>query len=385
VELHSLHIELAMPQPHDQIFLIAGGDLQAIRQAGFLNNQRMITTGGERLGQVGIQAVALVRNLGRFSMHRLRRPYYVAAKYFTDNLVAEADAEDWQFAGEFTHDFFAEAGIIWRAGAGRNDNRVIVGGGNFGQADPVVAYDLQRMAQIGDRLIHIVSEGIIVIDKQNHDSVPSQYLKQYFGLVADFLIFGFRDRIGDNTGPGLDRHFVAGNAEGADRNAGVHIAAKIEVADCAGVGSAALRFQFVDDFHCSDFRRAADGAGGEAGFQRIDRRIIRVQFAADFRYDMHYMGKVLDLHHFGDLDCARQADPTDVVAAQIDQHGVFGAFLTVGEQFGRQPGVLGGVFAARAGAGDRAGEHFAVLQLDQHFRRGPDQLALTEIDIEHIR
>ena len=97
------------------------------------------------------------------------------------------------------------------------------------------------------------------------------------------------------------------------------------------------------------------------------------------------MGKVFDFHHFGDLDGARQADPTDVVAAQIDQHGVFGAFLAVGEQFGRQPGVLGGVFATRAGAGDRTGEHFAVLQLDQHFRRGPDQLALTEVDIEHVR
>lgn len=72
------------------------------------------------------------------------------------------------------------------------------------------------MAQIGDRLIHIVSEGIIVIDKQNHDLAPSQNLKQDFGLVADFLIFGFRNRISDNAGPGLDRHFVASNAEGAD-------------------------------------------------------------------------------------------------------------------------------------------------------------------------
>ena len=110
-------------------------------------------------------------------MHRLRRPHNVATKHFADDLVAEADAEDRQFAGEFTHDLFAEAGIIGRAWSGRNDNRVIVSDGNIGQADSVVTYDLQRMAQIGDRLIHIVSEGIIVIDKQNHELVPSQHLK----------------------------------------------------------------------------------------------------------------------------------------------------------------------------------------------------------------
>ena len=40
------------------------------------------------------------------------------------------------------------------------------------------------------------------------------------------------------------------------------------------------------------------------------------------------------------LDGAGPADPAQVVAAQVDQHHVLGAFLRVGEQLGGERGVL---------------------------------------------
>ena len=99
---------------------------------------------------------------------------------------------------------------------------------------------------------------------------------------------------------------------------------------------------------------------------------------------MHDVREVFDFHQFGDVDGSRQADPADVVAAEIDQHGVFGAFLPVRKQLRRESGVLFPGLAARTGAGNRTGEDLPVLQFDQHFRRSAHQLAGAEIHEKHI-
>ena len=99
---------------------------------------------------------------------------------------------------------------------------------------------------------------------------------------------------------------------------------------------------------------------------------------------MHDVREVLDFHQFGDGDSSRQADPADVIAAEIDQHGVFGAFLLVREQLRCESGIFLPGFASRPGSGNRTGENLAVLQLDQHFRRGAHQLAGAEIHEKHV-
>ena len=83
---------------------------------------------------------------------------------------------------------------------------------------------------------------------------------------------------------------------------------------------------------------------------------------------MHDMGVVFDFHHLGDIHRAWQADPPDVVAAEIHQHGVFGAFFFVGQEFRRQTGVICWVLASGACARYGAGEYLTVLQFDEHFR-----------------
>jgi hypothetical protein len=56
---------------------------------------------------------------------------------------------------------------------------------------------------------------------------------------------------------------------GADGDAGVHVAVVADVAHGAGIGAAALAFQFLDDLHGPDLGRAADGAGREGGAQQV--------------------------------------------------------------------------------------------------------------------
>jgi len=146
MKLDSLHIELPMLHAHDQAFVIGRRDFQTIRQGGAIDDQGMVASCCKGLGEVGVQARSLMVDSGDFSVHRLRRAAYFGAKGFADDLMAEADSKDGQLSGEVYDDFLADPGVVGRAGAGRDNNGVIVSGRNFIQGDLVVAHDLQRMA-----------------------------------------------------------------------------------------------------------------------------------------------------------------------------------------------------------------------------------------------
>ena len=118
MELDSLHIELPMLHAHDQAFVIGRRDFQTIRQGGAIDDQGMVATGCEGLGEIGVQARSLMVDSGDFSVHRLRRAAYFGAKGFTNDLVAEADPEDGQLSGEIGDDFFTDSSVVGCAGSG---------------------------------------------------------------------------------------------------------------------------------------------------------------------------------------------------------------------------------------------------------------------------
>ena len=64
----------------------------------------------------------------------------------------------------------------------------------------------------------------------------------------------------------------------------------------------------------------------------------------------------------------RSRHAADVVAAEVDQHQVFGQFFRVGQQFFRQVGILLRRLAARAGAGDGAHGDVVAFQPHQYLR-----------------
>ena len=73
-------------------------------------------------------------------------------------------------------------------------------------------------------------------------------------------------------------------------------------------------------------------------------------------------------------------DAADVVAAEIEQHQMFGALLLVGEEFGGEALVLGLVGAAPARAGDRADRHLALAHAHENFRARADDLKAAEVE-----
>ena len=102
------------------------------------------------------------------------------------------------------------------------------------------------------------------------------------------------------------------------------------------VDAAARGFEFVDDFHGADFRRAGKRAAGKAGGQRVEAVHILAQAPAQARDQMHHVRVALDEHQLFDAHRAVFRNAAQVVAAQIDQHDVLGAFLGIGGEFGFQ-------------------------------------------------
>ena len=96
------------------------------------------------------------------------------------------------------------------------------------------------------------------------------------------------------------------------------------------------------------------------------------------------MGEALDVQKLVYPDGAGLADPADVVAAQVDQHHVLGPLFLIGPKLLLQGQVLRFVGATGPGPGDGVGRDAAALHLDQHLRRGANELEPLQVQVEHV-
>ena len=117
----------------------------------------------------------------------------------------------------------------------------------------------------------------------------------------------------------------------AQNDAAVHVAIGGKIPDAAGIGSARFGFQFGDNFAGADLWRAAYCACRKASKQRVDGVLVIGQFANHIRDDVHHMAVKFDHIAVGYGNASALCYSTDVVAAEIEQHQMFGALLWVGE------------------------------------------------------
>ena len=106
----------------------------------------------------------------------------------------------------------------------------------------------------------------------------------------------------------------------AKRDAGIHPAGEIHIANRPGICAANVGFQFRDDLHCPDLWSARNGPGRETGAQGVETRKLVSQCAFDAAHDMHDMREPLDLHQLRNANGSRFRDATNIVATKIDQH-----------------------------------------------------------------
>jgi len=104
---------------------------------------------------------------------------------------------------------------------------------------------------------------------------------------------------------------------------------------------------------------------------------------------MHHVGIAFDHHQVLELHGAWLANPAQIVAGQVHQHDMLGAFLGVRQQLLGQRCIGCGIRAAAPGAGNgpQRGQSLPVLpllHLDHHLGAGADELPVPEIEVGHI-
>src|SRR5579883_1095806 len=167
-ELNAVCRQPLVRKSHDQAIVGFGCHRQRRRQALTLDHERMVACGLERRVKAMEKAAAVVANGRELAVHRLGRPHHPAAESFADRLVAEADAEEGDFAGNRGDQIEADAGVLRGAGTGRKDNSVGIGGDNGGARNPVVAMHAHRGTQFPEIMHEVEGEAVVVVDQDDH-------------------------------------------------------------------------------------------------------------------------------------------------------------------------------------------------------------------------
>ena len=101
---------------------------------------------------------------------------------------------------------------------------------------------------------------------------------------------------------------------------------------------------------------------------------------------MHDVAVAFDYHLLGHFNGSEFGHPTKIIATQVDQHDVLGAFLRIAKQILRESVVVGWIFSPGACPGDGANLYDPFTHAHVQFRRAADcGEIVAEIEIKHIR
>src|ERR1044072_4597206 len=118
MKLHTLSLQFAMAQAHDDAVARFRRNFQTIRQRLALDNQRMIASSLERRRKLTEDRLAVVTNLRRLAMHPFGRAHHAPAKHLPNRLVSQTHAENWQAFREVAYQVWRDAGILRPSGPG---------------------------------------------------------------------------------------------------------------------------------------------------------------------------------------------------------------------------------------------------------------------------
>lgn len=168
MELDAFDRKLPVAEAHDDAVGGFGGNFQAARERAAFDDERMVARGFEILREAAKNRLAVVMNFAGFAVHDFFRADDFAAERIADGLMAEANTEDGNFAGEALDDGHAQAGFARRARAGRNNDALRAHARDFVESDFVVAAHGEFLSELAEVLRQVVSERIVVVDEQNH-------------------------------------------------------------------------------------------------------------------------------------------------------------------------------------------------------------------------
>ena len=110
-------------------------------------------------------------------MHQALGADDVAAEGLADRLVAEAHAQDRQIGRGGRDQLQADAGLIRRAGTGREQHRFGLEGEGLGGGERIVADHARLGPQLVQIVDEVVGEAVIIIDDEDHGA-PSRPMER---------------------------------------------------------------------------------------------------------------------------------------------------------------------------------------------------------------
>src|SRR5271157_5583918 len=394
MELDALYGIFCVPHAHNDAVLGLARYFETVGTRLALDDEAVVARGNERIGNVRVDLLAVVVDLRHLAVHEIGSAHDDAAERRADGLMSQAHAEQRNFRTECCNDLHGNPRFGRRARPGRDNDCFGGKRADFVEGDPVVPRDAHlALVQFAEILHQIEGERIVIVDDQNHRRSVSSYDafrvvdggEKRAGLVHGLVEFEGRNRVGHDARAGLDVRRAAFAHHGADHNAGVEAARKVDVAERAAVDAAPYRFQFVNDLHGADLGGAGKRARREAGEQGVERVLAGHKSSGNVRHEVHDVRILLHVHHFLDPHAAVNAYATHVVSAEVDEHDVFGRLLRVLGEFVGEALVLCLGRAARTRPCN--GPHFnhAVFNPHHHFRGRAGHLYAVQGEEIHVR
>ena len=100
---------------------------------------------------------------------------------------------------------------------------------------------------------------------------------------------------------------------------------------------------------------------------------------------MHHVREPFHVHQLGDVNRSGDADPADVVSAQVHQHDVLGPLFFAVLQFILKSVVFLRGLAPRAGSGYRMRCGDTILNLYHCLDGRADDLEAVQVQVVHVR
>ena len=108
-------------------------------------------------------------------------------------------------------------------------------------------------------------------------------------LVHALLKFALGYRIGNQSGAAPYEDLAVLLVSDTDRNACIHVARKVDIADGAAVNAALVVLKFTNKLTCPDLGRSGKCSGGKNSVDGIQSVVLLLYLSANSRADMHHV------------------------------------------------------------------------------------------------
>ena len=196
VKLHALHDAPFMPDAHDLAVRRPGGDGEPVRHRLRVEHQRMVAGEDRRRRYAAKHAAPVGGYRVGLAVHDRLRLDDTPSEGGADRLMAQADAQDRDLAGEPPDRRQAHAGLLRAARAGRDDDPRRPQRGDPVDVDPVVAVHADLLiGELRQVLEQVVGKRVVVVDQHVHQSVTPSALTS----ARSFSSVSSNSRSGDES------------------------------------------------------------------------------------------------------------------------------------------------------------------------------------------